>query len=169
MLTTERLTLVPHAPEHFDDYAAFWAKDPGYFLRGLAPMRTEDAWARILRFHGHWQHFGWGPFLGYDDAGKLVVDAGYADNRRGLGARFDSAPEGMWKVDLDAQGWGLATEAMAAVTSWLDQTHRPARTVCLIHPDNLASIRVAGKLGFAEFERTTYKDGPVAMFERLAP
>jgi RimJ/RimL family protein N-acetyltransferase len=169
MLTTERLTLVPHAPEHFDAYAEFWGKDPGHFLRSLAPMRPEDAWARLLRHFGHWQHYGWGAFLGFDDSGKLVVDAGYNDCRRGLGPRFDGAPEGMWKVDLDAQGWGLATEAMAAITDWFDATHRPPLSVCMIDPDNLASVRVANKLGFAEFERTTYKDVPIILFERKRP
>lgn len=167
MLTTERLTLVPHAPEHFEAYAEFWGKDPGHFLRSLAPMRREDAWARLLRNYGHWTHYAWGPFLGFDQSGMLVVDAGYADCRRGLGPRFDGLPEGMWKVDLDAQGWGLATEAMAAITSWFDAAHRPERTVCMIDPDNLVSIRVAQKLGFTEFERATYKDVPIVLFERV--
>jgi RimJ/RimL family protein N-acetyltransferase len=80
--------------------------------------------------------------------------------------RASRAPEGMWKVDLDAQGWGLATEAMTAITTWFDSA-RPGRTVCMIDPDNLVSIRVASKLGFIEFERTTYKDTPIVLFERL--
>jgi RimJ/RimL family protein N-acetyltransferase len=40
------------------------------------------------------------------------------------------------------------------------------RTVCLITPDNLASIRVAEKCGFKEFARTTYKDQPTILFDR---
>ena len=166
MLSTDRLTLVPHTPEHFEAYAEFWGKDPGHFLRSLAPMRPEEAWGRLLRNFGHWTHYGYGPFLGFDQTGKLVVEAGYADFRRGLGPRFDTSPEGMWKVDSDAQGWGLATEAMNAITGWFDGV-QPGRTVCMIDPDNLVSIRVANKLGFAEFERTSYKDVPVILFERI--
>jgi hypothetical protein len=69
MLTTERLTLVPHKPEHFEAYAEFWSKDPGHFLRSLAPMRPEVGWSRLLRNFGHWEHFGWGALLGFDHTG----------------------------------------------------------------------------------------------------
>ena len=87
MLTTERLTLVPHQPEHFDAYADFWGKDPGHFLRSLAPMHPADAWTRLLRHFGHWTAFGYGPFLCFDRDGRLVAEAGYADFRRGVGLR----------------------------------------------------------------------------------
>jgi RimJ/RimL family protein N-acetyltransferase len=55
---------------------------------------------------------------------------------------------------------------MAAITSWFDGV-QPGRSVCMIDPDNLVSIRVASKLGFTEFERTSYKDVPIVLFERL--
>jgi RimJ/RimL family protein N-acetyltransferase len=169
VLTTARLTLVPHRPEHFPAYAAFWAKDPGHFLRSLAPMRPEDAWTRLLRHFGHWTAFGYGPFLGFDSDGALVAEIGFADFRRNLGPRFDGVPEGMWKVDLQRQGQGLAGEAMAVIAAWLDRIHAPPRSVCMIDPANVASIRLAERLGFTEFERTTYRDGPIVLYERLLP
>lgn len=169
MLATDRLTLVPHAPEHFAAYAEFWAKHPGHFLRSLAPMAPEDAWTRLLRHYGHWTHFGYGPFLAFDAAGTLVAEAGYVEFRRVVAPRFDGVPEAMWKVDVAAQGQGLATEAMAAITAWFDTRAVAPRSVCMIHPDNTASIRVAARLGFTEFDRTSYRDSPVALFERDAP
>jgi RimJ/RimL family protein N-acetyltransferase len=169
MLATGRLSLVPHRPEHFPAYAAFWAKDPGHFLRSLAPMRPEDAWTRLLRHFGHWTAFGYGPFLAFDSNGELVAEVGYADFRRNLGPQFDGVPEGMWKVDLARQGQGLAREAMTEITRWMDETHAPKRSVCMIDPANTASIRVAERLGFAEFERTTYRDSPIVLFERVRP
>jgi RimJ/RimL family protein N-acetyltransferase len=36
-----------------------------------------------------------------------------------------------------------------------------------LDPDNLVSIRVAQKLGFVEYERASYKDVPVILFERV--
>jgi RimJ/RimL family protein N-acetyltransferase len=42
-------------------------------------------------------------------------------------------------------------------------------TVCLIDPDNLASIRVAEKCGYVEAHRTTYHGDPALIFERAAP
>lgn len=167
MLETERLRIVPHRPEHFAAYAEFWSKDPGYFLRALAPMHPADAWTRLLRHFGHWTAFGYGPFLCFDADDRLVAEAGYADFRRGVGAHFDGVPEGMWKVDLAEQGKGYATEAMAAITHWFDGAHKPPRSVCMIDPANIASIKVAERLGFAEFSRSTYRDSPIVLFERV--
>ncbi len=169
MLTTERLTIVPHRPEHFDAYAEFWGKDPGHFLRSLAPMHPSDAWTRLLKHYGHWDAFGYGPFLGFDAAGTLVIEAGYEDFRRAVGPQFDGVPEGMWKVDLAAQGKGYATEAMTAITQWFDTAHTPPRTVCMIDPANAPSIRVATRLGFTEFARSDFRDAPVVLFERVRP
>jgi RimJ/RimL family protein N-acetyltransferase len=166
MLTTERLTLVPHQPEHFDAYADFWGKDPGHFLRSLAPMHPADAWTRLLRHFGHWTAFGYGPFLCFDRDGRLVAEAGYADFRRGVGPQFDGVPEGMWKVDLAEQGKGYATEIMSAITQWFDTTPHAARTVCMIDPANEASIRVASRLGFHEFDKVDYRSAPVILYER---
>ena len=169
MLTTERLTIVPHRPEHFEAYAQFWGKDPGHFLRSLAPMHPADAWTRLLRPFGHWTAFGYGPFLCFDKSNVLVAEAGYADFRRGVGERFDGVPEGMWKVDLATQGQGYASEAMAAITQWFDATQSAPRSVCMIGPANEPSIRVARRLGFREFERSGYRDSPVVLFERVRP
>lgn len=167
MLTTARLKLVPHAPEHFAAYAEFWGKDPGHFLRSLAPMHPADAWTRLLRHYGHWTAFGYGPMLCFDADDKLVAEAGYADFRRGVGPQFDGVPEGMWKVDLVEQGKGYATEVMTAITQWFDAMHKPPRSVCMIDPANIASIKVAERIGFIEFERTTYRDSPIVLFERV--
>jgi RimJ/RimL family protein N-acetyltransferase len=169
MLTTARLRLVPHTPEQFDAYAGFWGKDPGHFLRSLAPMRPEDAWTRLLRHYGHWTAFGYGPFLGYDENDVLVAEVGFVDFRRAVGPRFDGVPEAMWKIDLGRQGQGLATEAMAAIAPWYDAQRIAPRSVCMIDPANSPSIRVAERLGFVEFERTLYRDAPIVLFERPAP
>lgn len=130
-------------------------------------MHPADAWTRLLRHYGHWTAFGYGPFLCFDADNTLVAEAGYADFRRGVDAHFDGVPEGMWKVDLAAQGKGYATEVMAAITSWFDTTHSPPGTVCMIDPGNEASIRVATRLGFAEFARANYRDSSVTLYERL--
>jgi RimJ/RimL family protein N-acetyltransferase len=169
MLQTSRLRLVPHAPEHFAAYAEFWSKDPGPFLRSLAPMHQSDAWTRLLRHYGHWTAFGYGPFLGFDENDVLVAEAGYLDFKRGVSPRFDGVPEGMWKIDLDRNGQGLAGEAMAAITHWYDGQKIAPRAVCMIDPGNIASIKVAQRLGFAEFERRIYRDAPIVLFERPAP
>jgi RimJ/RimL family protein N-acetyltransferase len=64
------------------------------------------------------------------------------------------------------QGKGYATEAVVAVLAWGDAHFSDPRTICLIHPDNLASIRVAQKCGFHKWQRATYRGEPTILFER---
>jgi RimJ/RimL family protein N-acetyltransferase len=47
-----------------------------------------------------------------------------------------------------------------------DARGRPPRTVCLIAPENVASLRVAAKCGFREVARATYKGTETLLFER---
>jgi RimJ/RimL family protein N-acetyltransferase len=61
---------------------------------------------------------------------------------------------------------GYATEAMTAVLAWAGPAH--PRTVCIIDPDNLASLRVAARLGYREIGRVDYKGQPILVFERVA-
>ena len=65
------------------------------------------------------------------------------------------------------QGRGLAQEALSAVLDWADQSM--PRTVCLIDPDNGPSLRLAARLGYTEYARTTYKEHASILFERLSP
>ena len=63
-------------------------------------------------------------------------------------------------------GQGYATEAARAALAWGDAHFRSKRTACIIHPDNQASIRVAQKCGYKEFERTVYKGEPAVILLR---
>ena len=75
-------------------------------------------------------------------------------------------PEIGWVLAPHAHGRGYATEAVQAAVAWGDQHFGATRTVCLIHPENLRSIRVAEKCGYKELHRTTYKGQPTTLFER---
>ena len=57
-------------------------------------------------------------------------------------------------------------EAVRAAVAWGDVRFEPARTVCLIDPENLASIRVAQKCGYVEFERTLFNEQPTLFLAR---
>ena len=71
-----------------------------------------------------------------------------------------------WVLAAHAHGKGYATEAVRAALAWGDEHFQPARTACIIVPENLQSIRVAAKCGYEEFARTTYKGHSVLMFVR---
>jgi len=55
---------------------------------------------------------------------------------------------------------------MRAALAWADIEKPAMRMTCIIHPDNAASMRLAEKLGFMEFARTRYHDGPIVVMER---
>jgi RimJ/RimL family protein N-acetyltransferase len=57
-------------------------------------------------------------------------------------------PELGWALLPQFHGRGYATEALRAVLAWGDDHIAQRRTVCIIHPDNHPSFRVAEKLGY---------------------
>lgn len=150
-LTTDRLILRAHRRDDFEALARMWA-DPAVtrHIGGKSATRQES-WFRLLRYGGLWPMLGFGYWAITDRAsGRYLGDAGLADFQRGMGADFDGLPEAGWALVADAAGQGLATEAAGAVLAWAD-THLDApRTVCMIDPENLASIQVARKLGFVQ-------------------
>jgi RimJ/RimL family protein N-acetyltransferase len=173
MIDTKRLLLRPHLHSDFPGYAALWAGAPagaGKPARHspLRDLNEEEAWARLLRFIGHWAAFGYGPFVAIERRTSAVVaEAGLAQFRRGVDPAFDGAPEAMWKVDDRHQGSGIATESMLATLRWFDAERPEQRTVWMIHDTNAASRRVADRLGFALFGRAVHRGSSVLLFERI--
>lgn len=167
-LETERLTLRGHRLADFEDSAAMWA-DPVVVRHTLGrPQAGDEVWARLLRYVGHWELLGFGFWVVRErHGGKFVGEVGFGDMHRSLGPDFDPSPEGGWVLATAAHGKGYATEAMKAAHAWLEGSGRAGRTVCLINEQNVASIRVAQKLGYREFRRATYKDSPGILFERV--
>jgi len=70
-----------------------------------------------------------------------------------------------WVLTSAHHGKGYATEGVRAALAWADEHLRTERTVCLINPDNAASIRVAEKAGYDQTHRTTFNKAPTLMFE----
>lgn len=173
MIETKRLLLRPHLLSDFDGYAALWAGAPEGSSKPprqspLGDLDEEEAWARLLRFIGHWEAFGYGPFVAVErNTDSIVAEAGLAQFRRGIGQNFDRSPEAMWKVDDQCQGCGVASEAMLSVMRWFDAQRQEDRTVCMIHDTNTASKRVADRLGFQQFGHAVYRGSLVLLFERI--
>ncbi|KRE08494.1 hypothetical protein ASE61_02585 [Bosea sp. Root670] len=137
------------------------------FLGGRA-LNREEAWHRLTRIVGHWALRGYGMFAVVDKrSGALVGEVGLFDGCRGLSPDFDNAPEAGWILAGEAQGKGYAGEAAAAAHRWFAVAHGEQRSVCIIAPENLASFRVAHKLGYKSFGQVDYQNGPVVMLERI--
>jgi RimJ/RimL family protein N-acetyltransferase len=167
VLTTERLRLRAHRLEDFTAFAAMWA-DPRVteFISGR-PSTEELSWARLLRYAGHWALLGFGYWAIEERASGLFAgELGFADYRRAIEPPLDGVPELGWILAPAFFGKGYATEAARAVNAWGD-AHFGGRTVCLIDPRNVASIRVAEKCGFHESARPLYLGEPTILFERV--
>ena len=166
---TERLVLRVLGLDDFEDYAALSADPVTFRFSERGPMTSDEAWTRLLRHVGHWALLGWGLFAVEEKAtGRFVGEAGLGDFRRSLGHDFDGVPEAAWTTAPWAQGQGYATEAMEAALAWTEQRLGAERSVCLIHVDNAASIRVAEKLGYKPLSDCTYRGYEARLFERKA-
>ena len=168
-LRTARLTLAAHAPEDFDDVLAMWSDPEVVRYMGGAPSTPDAVWDRLLRYAGLWGLFGFGFWrVRETTGGRYVGDVGLMEMRRQIDPAFFGTPEAGWSLMTWAHGLGYAREAAEAVMSWADRTLSYERTVCMIHPDNAPSLRLAARLGFEAYAEARYKDRPVVLLERAA-
>ena len=141
---------------------------------GGRPASPEDVWSRLLRYAGLWSLLGYGYWAVRERAtGRFVGDVGFADFHRDITPSLGDAPEVGWALASWARGQGFATEAVKAALTWGDAHLRtasgtPIRFVCIIAPDNVASVRVAQKCGFRHTIQTTYKDHATNVYERFS-
>lgn len=164
---TERTILRAHGLDDFEDYVAMWV-DPVVtrFIGGRARTR-EETWIRLLRYAGMWPLIGYGFWAIEEKAtGRLIGEAGFHDLKRDLVPSIEGTPEAGWALIPSTHGKGLATEVLNAIHAWTKDRPGFARTVCIIDPDNEASLAVARKLGYREVTRTTYHGDPVILLER---
>lgn len=167
VLETDRVRLRGHRTDDFPASAAMWADAAVTRYIGGHPFAEEDCWARFLRYAGLWHHLGFGYWLVEDRvSGQFLGEVGLADFHRAIEPSIQGTPELGWVLSPHAQGKGVATEAVLAALAWCDATLQTTRTVCLIHPENAASLRVAQKCGFLECLRSSYKGHPTVLLDR---
>jgi RimJ/RimL family protein N-acetyltransferase len=167
VIETRRLSLRGHRLDDFSDCAAMWADPVVTRHIGGKLFSEEEVWARLLRYVGHWAWLGFGYWAVEEkDTGNFVGELGFADYKRDIEPSLKGMPELGWALASRVHGKGYATEAVGAAVAWGDAHFGKARTVCIIHPENLASIRVAEKCGYKEVQRTTYKGHATIVFAR---
>jgi RimJ/RimL family protein N-acetyltransferase len=167
LLETARLTLRKHRLDDLDDCIAMWSDPIVTKYIGGNPSSPQQTWARLLGYAGHWSVMRFGYWAVEEKAtGAFVGEIGFADFRRDIAPAMRDVPELGWALASNAHGKGYATEAARAVVAWGD-AHLPAsRTVCLIDPENAASLRVAQKCGYEIFERAAFNNRPILFLAR---
>jgi RimJ/RimL family protein N-acetyltransferase len=168
-IETQRLILRPHRVDDFDASFAMWRDPIVTRYIGGTPSGEQQAWSRLLNYAGHWALLGFGYWAVEEKVSReFIGELGFADFRRDIDPLMRNAPELGWAFASRVHGRGYATEAVGAVLTWSEARFESSRTVCLIHPENLASIRVAQKCGYREFKRQLFNDRPVVLFERVS-
>lgn len=167
VIETDRLRLRGHRIDDLDDSAALWGDPIVTRFIGGRPSTREETWARLLRYAGLWALLGFGYWAVEDRAdGGFIGDIGFADFKRDISPSMDGLLEIGWVLSPRVHGKGYATEAVAAALAWGDARFGKTPTVCIIDPDNLASIGVALKSGYSEIARTTFRGDPTIMYRR---
>ena len=167
MLETERLCLRAHRADDHADCMAIWSDPRVTRYIGGNPSSGEEVWKRVLRYAGLWSLLGYGFWAVEEKAtGRYVGDIGCADFKRDMTPALDGMLEWGWAFAAQAHGKGYATEALLASMDWAQANLDQQRMVCIIAPDNLASIRVAEKAGFRLWQNTMYHGDPTVVFVR---
>ncbi len=166
-LTTDRLVLRAHKLEDFEAVAAMF-QEVGFtrYTTGQALPRDE-AWTKMIRHGGHWSMLGHGYWAIEEKAtGKFIGEVGLADFKRVLKPSMDGMLEAGWGLITSAQGQGFASEALKTALIWGDKYFPGKKSVCMISPENTASIRLAEKHGFLPWTETTYKGFETILLRR---
>jgi RimJ/RimL family protein N-acetyltransferase len=167
-IETERLILRGQTAQDFPAFAQMWADPVVTRFIGGVPLSEEESWAKFMRIAGHWTLLGFGFWGIFEKAtGARIGEAGILDVKREIVPSFHGTPELGWGLLPAVHGKGYATEAVRAIISWAENRFGKVRMVCIIDPDNTASLRVAHAVGFREYARTTYKGDPTVLLERV--
>jgi RimJ/RimL family protein N-acetyltransferase len=166
-LETPRLRLRPHRAADLPACAAMWSDPAVVRYIGGKPMTEQQTWMRIMSYAGEWALLGFGYWaLEEKETGAFAGELGFADFKRDIAASMRDVPEAGWALVPRVHGRGYAKEAVRAALAWGDDHLASARTVCMISPENLASIRVAEVCGYRVFERTAFQQQPILYLER---
>ena len=161
-IETERLILRPFTLLDLDDFALICA-DPEVmrFIGNGKPLGKEAVEELLTWIISQYEELGFGLFavtlkennklLGFCGLIRQIIDdEPYIE----LGYRLDQA---FW-------GKGIATEAAQSVKDYAFTQLNIANLVSIIHVDNMASKRVAQKVGLNHMKQTNFKGNLVDVF-----
>jgi ribosomal-protein-alanine N-acetyltransferase len=163
LLETDRLKLREFRKDDLAELAAIVA-DEDQMTFYLRPKTREEAAAWISRNLALYKEYGFGSWL--IEAVPTSDFLGYCGIRP-LTLEGRSEIEIGWHTEKTSWNQGIATEAAMATRDLAFRRFGLSRLVAIIHPDHVASRRVAEKIGMQE-ERTTilddYDDYPAVIY-----
>lgn len=167
IVETDRLRLRAHRPDDFAACCALWSNPIVNRYTSGKPLAPEEVWAKMLRYRGLWSMLEYGYWVVEEKAsGEFVGELGFADFKRDIQPSLDGMPESGWALLPRVHGKGYATEALRAAIAWGNQHFGDCKTCCIINLENTASIRLAEKCGYREWQASVYKEHNVLLFTR---
>ena len=161
IVETQRLKLREFGPRDVDELASMVADETQmrFYPR---PKTRDEASAWISRNLVLYRELGFGfrliesllssDFLGYCGIRPLVLNGG------------DSETEIGWHVRKMAWNQGIATEVASTVRDAAFSCFGLSRLVAVIHPEHIASRRVAEKIGMRAEGTTVIEDYPAVIY-----
>ena len=140
VLETGRLRLRAPRASDLDAHAAFMASDRARFVGG--PQDRFRSWGGLLAQLGHWAMRGYGNWTVADRATDAPLGR--------CGFAFHDGweePELGWAVFAQAEGKGIAREAVLAARAHGAEALGLDGAISYIAPDNARSRRLAERLG----------------------
>lgn len=151
-IITERLVLRAFSPADLGPYSEMNA-DPQTMRYLGEPFDDVGTWRLMASLIGHWHLRGFGMWAVQDGGtGEFLGRAGLYEQHGWPGT------EVAWSIRRDRWGQGLATEAGSAALDFAMTVVGATEVISLIHPKNVASMRVAEKLGLS-YARTESVSG----------
>src|SRR5215472_8516495 len=142
-LETQRLRMRMFRDEDFAQYAPI-CRDPEVmrFLGDGRAMTDIEIWRQMAFFVGHWQLRGYGMWAVEEKAsGLLVGRIGFLNPTGWPGFELG------WTLAREHWGKGYATEGARRALDYAFNEMNRDHVISLIAPDNVASARVAERLG----------------------
>lgn len=141
-LETERLLLREWRGGDFEEYARICADPEVMRYLGGKPFTRLDAWRHMAMLVGHWHLRGYGHWAVEEKAtGRLVGRMGFFNPEGWPGFEVG------WTLARECWGRGYATEGARRMLAHAFTEMGREHVISLIHPENLASIRVAERVG----------------------
>jgi RimJ/RimL family protein N-acetyltransferase len=140
-LETPRLILRPPRLDDLDAWTEMMQDEPSArFIGGVMPRPV--CWRQLMTMVGVWHALGYGMFSAIEkESGRWIGRLGPWQPEGWPG------PEIGWAIVRECWGRGYAGEGATASTNWAFDRLGWTRIIHSIAPDNIASQRVAEKLG----------------------
>ena len=145
ILYTERTCVREITLEDLDElYAIYDGQGITDFTEPLLERKKEEEYTKSYINYMYY-YYGYGMWVVQDRrSGKLLGRAGIEHRETPEGTVMELG----YIIRTEEQGKGYATEVCQAIISYAQQELEMDQLHCFIHPENQASVHLAGKLGF---------------------